>query len=184
MLVCRMQTLNEIYYGKELKIFIYNPESEPALRAAELILALDCKIADRLEDADLAIAPMLNQKLKPDEFNKPRLGTLIFHPSLLPRHRGPDSIKWAYRLKETYTGVTWFWCSDGYDEGDICEQDIVALNLNIRPREFYQTEIIPALIRTLERSIENLKRDHIRRVPQNHSAATYEKKINSELANV
>jgi hypothetical protein len=33
------------------------------------------------EKIDLAIAPLLTFKLYPSELNKPRLGTLIFHPS-------------------------------------------------------------------------------------------------------
>ena len=180
-----MQSLNEIYYGEELKVFIYNPEHQSSLRAAELILSLDCEVCEDLVKADLAIAPMLDKKLTPDEFNKPRLGTLIFHPSLLPRHRGPDAIKWAYKLNESYTGVTWFWCSEGFDEGDICEQEIVKLDLTVRPGEFYKNEIIPAMLTTLRRAIEDLKRDVVRKVPQNHNAATYEKKLlKSELANV
>lgn len=171
-----MKTMFEIYYGRELKVFIYNPECEAALKAAEIVSSNNCVIVNSLDEADLAIAPLLNKKLSISDYSKPKFGSLIFHPSLLPRHRGPDAIKWAYKLNESYTGVTWFWCSEGYDEGDICEQEVVALDTEIRPRDFYDKVIIPAMLRTLGRALEDLKRGIVRRIPQNESAATYEKK--------
>ena len=160
-----------------MKIFIYNPDHPASLRAAELLVSLECEMCEDIKTADLAIAPMLNKKLSLPEFTAPRLGTLIFHPSLLPRHRGPDAIKWAYKLNESYTGVTWFWCAEGFDTGDICEQEVVAIDPTIRPKIFYEEIITPAMLRTLGRAVEDLRRGVVRRIPQNESAATYESKI-------
>ena len=49
----------------------------------------------------------------------PKQGSICFHPSLLPKHRGPSSINWAIISGATKTGLTIFWPSDGLDEGDI-----------------------------------------------------------------
>jgi methionyl-tRNA formyltransferase len=125
--------------------------------------------ADR---ADLALAPLLRRKLTRAEWTAPALGTLIFHPSLLPRYRGPDAVKWA--RDDAFTGATWFWCDDGLDTGDICEQELVAIPSDALPREIYERAIVPAGIRALERALEQMQRGYVRRVPQDHAAATYQ----------
>lgn len=126
------------------------------------------------DQADVAIAPLLTKILKADDLAKPRLGTLIFHPSLLPRHRGRDAIKWTLQTKETYTGVTWFWADTGLDTGDVCVQEIISVPEGIRPRDFYEQHVIPAAARTLRRALQSLAAGVILRQPQPHTAATYE----------
>ena len=101
--------------------------------------------------SDLAIAPLLTQKISEEELKEPLHGTLIFHPSPLPYGRGSASIKWAYSRKEPITAATWFWADNGYDTGDICEQEIIRIDYDLRPREFYERDILPAMLRTLER---------------------------------
>ena len=49
----------------------------------------------------------------------PTHGSICFHPSLLPLHRGPSSINWPIIWGATKTGPSVFWPDDGLDEGDI-----------------------------------------------------------------
>ena len=126
---------------------------------------------------DVAIAPLLTEKVGDEELAEPRLGTLIFHPSPLPHGRGASSIRWAYRRKEPITAATWFWADSGLDTGDICEQEIVRIDYDLRPRVFYEQEIIPAMRRTLERCLNNLQTGIKRRVPQIEKYATFDKRI-------
>jgi formyltetrahydrofolate dehydrogenase len=117
--------------------------------------------------ADLAIAPLLTEKMSFSEISAPVLGTLIFHPSPLPYGRGAASIKWAYKRKEPVTAATWFWANDGkIDSGDICEMEIIKIDYSLSPREFYEKHILPALGRTLERALAAIATGYIRRVPQ------------------
>lgn len=58
---------------------------------------------------DVAIAPLLIERVSNEELAEPNLGTLIFHPSPLPYGRGASSIRWAYRRQEPITAATWFW---------------------------------------------------------------------------
>ena len=48
--------------------------------------------------------------------------TIQFHPSLLPRYRGPSSINWPIILGDTRTGISIFRPIDGLDEGPIILQ--------------------------------------------------------------
>lgn len=126
---------------------------------------------------DLAIAPLLVEKVNDEDLKKPLFGTLIFHPSPLPYGRGASSIKWAYKRHEPITAATWFWADNGYDTGDICEQEIVKVDYNVRPRDFYINDIIPAMLRTLERCLNDLSVGIRRRVPQVERYSSYDKKI-------
>jgi methionyl-tRNA formyltransferase len=52
----------------------------------------------------------------------PRHGMIQYHPSLLPRYRGPSSINWPIIRGDTRTGLTIFRPTDGLDEGPIILQ--------------------------------------------------------------
>lgn len=90
---------------------------------------------------------------------------------------GASAIRWAYRRKEPVSAATWFWATSGLDAGDICEQEIVKIDYGLRPREFYQSDIIPAMLRTLKRCLNNLQNGIIRRIPQVEKYSTYDAKI-------
>lgn len=155
-----------------------NPDTLAYKVARQVILDLEHEITNGIDQLpDLAIAPLLTYKISPEELHKPRLGTLIFHPSPLPYGRGASAIKWAYRRKEPITAACWFWASDRMDAGDICEIEIVKIDYELSPREFYELHIIPALDRTLRRCIEALDYGFIHRVPQDHRYSSYDPKI-------
>ena len=67
--------------------------------------------------------------------------------------------------------------SSGYDTGDICEQEIVKIDYGMRPRIFYEQEIIPAMLRTLGRCLDNIEKGVIRRILQIEAYSTYDKKL-------
>src|SRR5881398_4057811 len=59
----------------------------------------------------------------PEDFLKiPTKGSIQYHPSLLPKFRGPSSINWPIIKGETETGLSIFRPSDGLDEGAIVLQ--------------------------------------------------------------
>ena len=170
--------LLNILESKEMITDILGNNSTPAYAAArELVVSLGHTVWDNHFYKHLTIAPLLTEKLSTEELYDPALGTLIFHPSPLPYGRGPSSIKWAYHRAEPITAATWFWADEGLDTGHICEQEIVKIDHTARPREFYEREIIPAMVRTLERCLINLEKGFKREIPQVEKYATYDKKI-------
>src|SRR5437868_8827436 len=73
-------------------------------------------------NADLGVMAFVLQ-FAPQEFvNIPKHGTIQYHPSLLPKYRGPSSINWALIKGETRTGLTIFRPTDGLDEGPVILQ--------------------------------------------------------------
>lgn len=45
-------------------------------------------------NADLNVMPFCSQFIPMDVINHPKHGSIVYHPSLLPRHRGASAINW------------------------------------------------------------------------------------------
>jgi methionyl-tRNA formyltransferase len=157
-------------------------DADPIVRQARALVA-EMGFVETFgsNSADVAVAPLLRSKLSDAETHAPRYGTLIFHPSLLPRHRGPDAIKAAFRARESYTGATWFWANARYDAGDVCEQEVLEILSGESPRAFYERAVIPSALRLLRYALEDLRAGHARRRPQREEAATYERKAEAPV---
>src|SRR2546428_4468662 len=68
-----------------------------------------------------------DQIVRPDVLAIPQLGWLNIHPSLLPRHRGPEPIYWAIAQGDRETGITLHWAAERIDAGPILEQRTVPI---------------------------------------------------------
>jgi methionyl-tRNA formyltransferase len=161
---------------KKLSIkLLGSPDQAAYAEAEKLIISLGHRIVEF--NADIQVAPCLTKILLQEDFKNAHLGTLIFHPSPLPYGRGASSIRWAYKRAEPVTAATWFWAqADGIDNGDICEQEIIKIDLTSRPRDFYMVHILPSMLRTLKRALNDVSIGIIRRIPQVEEYSTYDPK--------
>src|SRR6202166_1985821 len=123
--------------GDEVAAVFCAPEKEgarpDALRAAAQEKGLKVHQFKSLRDpeaaramqeagADLGIMAFVLQ-FAPQEFvNIPKHGTIQYHPSLLPKYRGPSSINWPLIRGDKHTGLTIFRPTDGLDEGPVILQ--------------------------------------------------------------
>src|SRR6185312_11646718 len=73
----------------------------------------------------------------------PKHGTIQFHPSLLPLHRGPSSINWPIMMGRTKTGLTIFRPNDGLDEGPVVLQKEVEIGPDDTLGSVYFDKIFP-----------------------------------------
>lgn len=158
-----------------MKIYVFH--GGPSDACIDVIRTLGHTVVDEIVGSDLAIAPLLKRRLPRDEYLAPRLGTLVFHPSALPYRRGPDAIRHAINAGERVSAVTWFWCSDGWDTGDICDQAVVVLHPGESPGRAYHTRFVPAGLRSLTRLLIDIEAGRVRREPQDESLATYDRAI-------
>ena len=104
----------------------------------------------------------------------PRLGSICFHPSLLPKHRGPSSINWPIIWGSTKTGLTYFWPNDGLDEGDILLQKEVEIGPDDTLGSVYFDKIFPLGIATTLEAIDLVRAGNPPHIKQDDSKATYE----------
>ena len=84
-------------------------------------------IAARVEEhralgADLNVLAFVTMILPEAVVEGPRLGSLCFHPSLLPKYRGGNALAWQIIEGETETGVTIFRPDAGVDTGPVVLQ--------------------------------------------------------------
>jgi methionyl-tRNA formyltransferase len=86
---------------------------EPMLRAARPDLVLCWGFPWRIPLAALQV---------------PRLGSVNCHPALLPRHRGPIPLAWAFRDGDGQFGITWHRMDAELDTGDTLAQTTVPMH--------------------------------------------------------
>jgi methionyl-tRNA formyltransferase len=105
-------------------------------------------------------------------YQKPRLGTFVFHDSLLPRYRGFAPTVWAIINGEDHTGVTLFEIAEGMDAGDIVAQE----RIPIAPDDTI-ADVLPRVtacyLNLLELNLPLLLGGNAPRTRQDHSLATF-----------
>lgn len=104
----------------------------------------------------------------------PTRGSICFHPSLLPLHRGPSSINWPIIGGATRTGLTIFYPNDGLDEGDILLQKEVDIGPDDTLGTVYFQKIFPLGVEAVLEAVDLIRDGRAPRIPQDHSKATYE----------
>ncbi|MEO1467857.1 MAG: methionyl-tRNA formyltransferase [Pseudomonadota bacterium] len=104
----------------------------------------------------------------------PTHGSICFHPSLLPLHRGPSSINWAVIGGATRTGLTWFYPDDGLDEGDVLLSREVEVGPDDTLGDVYFKKIFPLGVETTLEAIDLIRSGNPPRTAQDESRATYE----------
>ncbi len=72
---------------------------------------------------DLLVSWFWTKRLPMSLVRLARLGGIGVHPSLLPRHRGPDPTYWAIASGDAETGVTVHRLEEDYDTGDVLTQE-------------------------------------------------------------
>ena len=113
--------------------------------------------------------------LVPEEFlNIPSHGTIQYHPSLLPLHRGPSSINWSIIQGEKETGLTIFWPDKGLDTGPILMQRQVEIGEADTLGSLYFDKLFPLGVQALIESVDLVRDGKAPRIPQDHSKGTYE----------
>jgi methionyl-tRNA formyltransferase len=123
---------------------------------------------------DLNIMAFVTDILPDSILHYPRLGSIQYHPSLLPKHRGGSAINWAIIKGETRTGITIFWPDKGIDTGPILLQKEVEISPNATVGSLYFNELLPLGVEAIVESIDLIKKGIAPRIPQDESQATYE----------
>jgi methionyl-tRNA formyltransferase len=123
---------------------------------------------------DLNVMAFVTSILPDSILNYPKMGTIQYHPSLLPKHRGGSAINWAIINGGTNTGITIFWPDRGVDTGPILLQKEVEISPDDTVGSLYFEKLFPLGIEALVESIELIKKGIAPRIPQDESQATYE----------
>lgn len=135
-------------------------------------------------NADLAILAFVSFIVPQRVFSVPRLGSICFHPSLLPQYRGASAINWALIKGETVTGLTLFWVDRGIDTGPILLQKEVPVDPEDTTGSLYFNKIFPLGIEAIGEAVDLIKRGNPPRIVQDESKASYDPPCRDEHAKI
>jgi len=151
--------------AEEKKLKVYQFKS---LRAPEAAQALTDA------GADIGIMAFVLQ-FAPQEFVKiPKHGTIQYHPSLLPKFRGPSSINWPLIKGETETGLTIFRPSDGLDEGAVILQKRTPVSADDTLGTVYFDRLFPLGVAAMLEAADLVVAGKHQESTQDESRASYE----------
>src|SRR5438552_6811626 len=124
--------------------------------------------------ADIGVMAYVLQFAPQDFVNVPKHGTIQYHPSLLPKHRGPSSINWPIIRGETMTGLTIFRPTDGLDEGPVILQKETPIGADDTLGTVYFERLFPMGVKAMLEAADLVISNKHREVVQDESQASYE----------
>ena len=139
-----------------------------SLRAPEAVDAM------KAANADIGIMAFVLQFAPQDFVSIPKHGTIQYHPSLLPKYRGPSSINWPISRGEAETGLTIFRPTDGLDEGAVILQKKTTVGENDTLGSVYFDRLFPLGIEAMVEAADLVVAGKHQEVVQDESQASYE----------
>ena len=118
---------------------------ERSVRVHQLAKLTDPAALDAMREAkaDVGVMAYVTQFVPQEFCNIPKFGTIQFHPSLLPLHRGASSMSWAIICGRKETGFSIFRPTDGLDEGPVILRRAVPIEEQDTLGSLYFGKIFP-----------------------------------------
>jgi methionyl-tRNA formyltransferase len=133
---------------------------------------------------DLVILAFVTDIIPDGLLEIPSIGTICYHPSLLPKHRGASGINWAIIQGDARTGLTVLWVDKGIDTGPILLQKEVEIAADDTTGSIYFNKLFPMGIDALVEAVELIKTGRAPKIPQDHALATYEPPCDDRYAEI
>ena len=139
-------------------------------------------VTRHLAEADLLVSWFWTRRIPASWLDLAKHGAIGAHPSLLPRHRGPNPYFWAIDMDDEVTGVTVHHLTPEYDRGGC----LLQARVPILGRDSWQ------LARALDRPSLRLLREAVRVIergtadphPQDETHATWAPEPSGDLLRV
>ena len=135
-------------------------------------------------EPELCVMAFVTVFVPEEALNIPTQGTIQYHPSLLPLHRGPSSINWPIIWGEAGTGLSIFWPDNGLDEGPILLQKQVAIDDGDTLGTLYFNHLFPMGVDAMLEGVDLVRDGKAPKIEQDHTNATYEGWCRHELVQV
>ncbi|MBW2555640.1 MAG: methionyl-tRNA formyltransferase [Deltaproteobacteria bacterium] len=133
---------------------------------------------------DLTVMAFVTDIIPARFFEVPTHGTINYHPSLLPRHRGASAINWAVIMGDSKTGLNIFWPDGGIDTGPILLQKEIAIGPDDTTGSLYFNNLFPMGVDAILESIDLIKAGNAPKILQDEVGATYEPPCDDKVAGI
>ncbi|KAM4652707.1 cytosolic 10-formyltetrahydrofolate dehydrogenase isoform 1-T2 [Discoglossus pictus] len=135
-------------------------------------------------EAELNVLPFCSQFIPMEVIDCPKHGSIIYHPSILPRHRGASAINWTLIEGDKIGGFTVFWADDGLDTGDILLQRECEVLPDDTVNSLYNRFLFPEGIKGMVEAVRLIAQGTAPKIKQPTEGATYDpmqKKDNAKI---
>lgn len=133
---------------------------------------------------DLVVMAFVTDIIPAKYFEVPTRGTINYHPSLLPRHRGASAINWAVIMGDDRTGLSVFWPDGGIDTGPVLLQKQIEIGPGDTVGSLYFNHLFPMGVDAVLEAIELIKAGKAPQIEQDESQATYEPPCDDRVAQI
>ncbi len=135
-------------------------------------------------NADLMVMAFVNIFVPEAARDIPKQGSICFHPSLLPLHRGPSAVNWPIIMGREESGYSWFYPTDGLDEGDVLLQWQCPIEPDDTVIDLYFKKIYPSAVDSVLEVCELYRGGNPPHIIQDESQATYERRCTKKHAHI
>ncbi len=162
-------------YAQEQGLDVFQPASYRTPEVLEQIESLQ---------ADLCVMAFVTLFVPEQALNLPTHGSIQYHPSLLPLHRGGSSINWPIIWGRKQTGLSIFWPDNGLDEGPILLQKEVEISDDDTLGSLYFNKLFPLGVEAMLEGVDQVRNGTAPKIAQDHSKATYEGWCKGDLVRI
>lgn len=134
--------------------------------------------------AELNVLPFCSQFIPMEVIDAPKHGSIIYHPSILPRHRGASAINWTLIQGDKIGGFTVFWADDGLDTGAILLQRECEVLLDDTVNSLYNRFLFPEGVKGMVEAVRMIADGSAPKIPQPSDGATYDPIQKKETAKI
>ncbi|KAH7975530.1 hypothetical protein HPB52_003026 [Rhipicephalus sanguineus] len=114
--------------------------------------------------AELNVLPFCSQFIPMEVITWPKHQSIVYHPSLLPRHRGASSVNWTLIEGDTKGGLSVFWADDGLDTGPLLLQRECDVLPDDTVDSLYARFLFPEGVKAMVRALEQVSgKEYVRK---------------------
>ena len=138
----------------------------------------------RAAGAELGVMAFVTEILPGEALTAPEQGTIQYHPSLLPLHRGSSAMNWPIIFGRTETGLSVFWPDDGVDTGPILLQKSCEIGPDDTLGSLYFERLFPMGVDAMAEAVKLVEAGDAPRIEQDHALSTYEPPCGEDHARI
>ena len=109
-------------------------------------------------EVDVIVAAHSHAFITADARAKAKRGSIGYHPSLLPRHRGIAAVEWTIKCRDPIAGGSVYHLSDSIDAGLIAAQDWCFVYPDDDANSLWRRALAPMGLRLLMQVVEHIDR--------------------------
>ncbi|XP_017117039.1 cytosolic 10-formyltetrahydrofolate dehydrogenase [Drosophila elegans] len=137
--------------------------------------------------ATLNVLPFCSQFIPMEVIDGAPLGSICYHPSILPSHRGASAISWTLIEGDEVAGFSIFWADDGLDTGPL----LLTRQTNLEPTDtldtIYKRFLYPEGVKAMGVAVDMVASGTAPKITQTEVGATYDPamfKVENQMINL